>query len=58
MKHYTFLGFKLGNNGNFKHVINDRMAKASRVANMVLQALKSTGNINIKVSLSIFEYIN
>ena len=31
------------------------MAKASRVANMVLQALKTTGNVNVKITLSIFD---
>ena len=31
------------------------MAKASRVANMVLQALKTTGNVNVKIALSIFD---
>ena len=55
VKNYNYLGFNLSNNGKMSHVIRDRINKSSRVANMVLQAIRTTGNVNVKLAMSIFD---
>lgn len=55
VKIYTYLGFKVSNNGRVTQMVDDRIGKSTRIANLVLQALRTTGNVNVKVSMSIFD---
>ena len=51
----TYLGFQISSNGNVQSLLNDRAAKASRVAHMVLQAISTNRNVSVKLALSIFD---
>ena len=35
--------------------MSDRINKASKMADMVLRAIRTTGNLSVKLSLSIFD---
>ena len=52
---YNYLGFNLSSNGKIKHLVEDRINKSTRIMSLVLQALRTTGNINVKMSMSIFD---
>ena len=55
VKTYQYLGLEISYNGNIKNMITDRIKKAQRVSNMVLQALKTDKNISSSLATSIFE---
>ena len=55
VKSMVYLGFYISSNGNIRATIQDRIAKASRVSHMVLQALRTNKNISAKLAMSIFD---
>ena len=55
VKTYQYLGLEISHNGNIKNMITDRIKKAQRVSNMVLQALRTDKNISSSLATSIFE---
>ena len=55
VKKFNYLGFLITNNCKFTHLIHDRVMKANRVSNLVLQAFRTSGNINVSLSLNIFD---
>ena len=52
---FTYLGIDLQSNGKYKSAIQSRICKANRAIFVYKQALKTTGNINTRLSMSIFE---
>ena len=52
---FEYLGIILQSNGKFKQAIAARMAKATRALFMYKQALKTTGNVNTRLTMSIFD---
>ena len=50
-----YLGFSITYNLNLKCIMSDRINKASKMADMVLRAIRTTGNVSVKLSLSIFD---
>ena len=50
-----YLGFLISRNGNIRATIEDRISKASRVAHMVLQALRTNRNVSSKLSMTLFD---
>ena len=50
-----YLGFQVSSNGTFRATIQDRMAKASRVSHMILQALRTNRNVSAKLAMSLFD---
>ena len=55
VKTIQYLGFEISYNGNINTMINDRIIKARKVANMVLQALKTDRNVSASLAMSIFD---
>ena len=55
VKNVNYLGFNVSCNGNFQSIIKDRIAKATKVGHMVLQALSTNKNISTKLSMNIFD---
>ena len=55
VKSVNYLGFKISCNGNVQSLIKDRINKSSRVAHMVLQAIRTNRNVSGKLALSIFD---
>ena len=52
---YTYLGIDLSANGNYKAAIKARISKANRAAFMLRQAISTTGNVNVKLALNLYE---
>ena len=52
---FNYLGFLISNNCKFTHLIHDRVNKANRVSNLVLQAFRTSGNVNVSLSMNIFD---
>ena len=50
-----YLGFSITYNLNLKCIMSDRINKASKMADMLLRAIRTTGNVSVKLSLSIFD---
>ena len=55
VKNIAYLGFQISNNGNFRSTIQDRIAKASRVSHMILQALRTNRNVSAKLAMNLFD---
>ena len=55
VKSIQYLGFEITYNGNLKAMLNDRILKAKRVANMLLQALKTNKNVSTSLAMCIFD---
>ena len=55
VKSMAYLGFQISSNGNFQATIQDRIAKASRVSHMVLQALRTNKNVSAKLAMNLFD---
>ena len=55
VKYIQYLGFSITYNLNLKYVMTDRIDKASKMADMVLRAIRTTGNVSVKLSLNIFD---
>ena len=55
VKSIAYLGFQISSNGNFSATIQDRIAKATRVSHMVLQALRTNRNISAKLAMKLFD---
>ena len=51
----SYLGFHINRNGNIRATIEDRIAKASRVSHMVLQALRTNRNVSAKLTMNLFD---
>ena len=54
-KYMIYLGFNIAYNGNIKSVISDRVAKARKVGNMILHAIRTNKNISVSLAMSLFE---
>ena len=54
-KSINYLGFVISGNGKYRNLINDRVMKAKRVSNMVLQALRTNENVSVRFALSLFD---
>jgi potassium voltage-gated channel Eag-related subfamily H protein 8 len=52
---FTYLGIDLSATGNMANAIKGRILKASRAASMCRQAQFTTGNVDVRLALSIFE---
>ena len=52
VKSFNYLGFEISHNGKFSNLINDRVLKAEKTSNMVLQAIRTDKNVSVKLSLS------
>ena len=50
-----YLGFSITYNLNLKYIMSDRIDKASKMADMVLHAIRTTGNASFNLSLNIFD---
>ena len=50
----AYLGFEISDNCNITSIIGDRIAKANKVGNMVLHALRTNKNVSSQLALSIF----
>ena len=50
-----YLGFSITYNLNLKYIMSDRIDKASKMADMVLRAIRTTGNVSVNLSLNIFD---
>ena len=55
VKKFNYLGFLITDNFKFSHLINDRIMKSNRVYNLVLQAFRTSGNVNVSLAMSIFD---
>ena len=55
VKQIRYLGFHVKYNGNVDSIIQDRIAKASKVSHMVLQALRTNINISSELALKLFD---
>ena len=55
VKEFTFLGFQISSNGNMKATITDRHSKASKMANVILRAINTNNNINVRLAMSLFD---
>jgi hypothetical protein len=53
--HIMYLGWKVSYNMNWKHTISDRLAKSRRAMAVVRQALSTTGNVSVPLSVSLFK---
>ena len=51
----VYLGFHINRNGNIRATVEDRMAKATRVSHMILQALRTNRNVSAKLAMSLFD---
>ena len=54
-KSIKYLGFVISYNGKYPNLIKDRVIKAKRVSNMVLQALRTHKNVSVRFSLCLFD---
>ena len=54
VKSFNYLGFEISHNGKFSNLINDRVLKAEKTNNMVLQAIRTDKNVSVKLSLFLF----
>ena len=43
------------NNGSVDNIIHDRIAKASKVSHMILQALRANKNVSSELALKLFD---
>ena len=50
-----YLGFLINRNGNIRATVEDRIAKASRVSHMILQALRTNRNVSAKLAINLFD---
>ena len=55
VKSIQYLGFSITYNLNLKYIMTDRIDKASKMADMVLRAIRTTENVSVKLSLNIFD---
>ena len=55
VKEYTYLGFKLTDDNKLKCLVQDRMSKCKRMIYMLSQALSVNGNVNVKLTMSVFD---
>ena len=52
---FKYLGIMLDRSASFKHANAERCKKAKRAMFMVSKALSTTGTVNIKMALSVFD---
>lgn len=52
---YTYLGVPFHCNGKNKDAISDRILKATRCSHIIRGAIKTTGNVSVKMSMSLFD---
>ena len=50
-----YLGFSITYNLNLIYIMSDRIDKASKMADMVLRAIRTAGNVSVKLSLNTFD---
>ena len=55
VRSFNYLGFQISYNGKFRRIIDDRVSKAGKTGNMVLQAIKADFNVSVKLPLSLFD---
>ena len=55
VKSMLYLGFHISSNGSIRATIQDRIAKASRVSHMLLQALRTNRNVSGKLAMKLFD---
>ena len=55
VRSFNYLGFQISYNSKFRRIIDDRVSKAGKTGNMVLQAIKT--DFNVIVKLSFFHYL-
>ena len=55
VKEFTYLDFQISSNGNMKATITDRHSKASKMANVILRAINTNNNINVRLAMSLFD---
>ena len=55
VKIFKYLGFLISFDGNFKHMITDRIEKAQKMANMALRAIRTNKTVSLKLAMSIFD---
>ena len=54
-KCFNYLGFVVSYNGKFRNLIQGRVLQATRMANMILQAIKTNKNVSVKLAISLFD---
>ena len=52
---YTYLGILFHCNGKTSEAISDRISKATRCSHLIRGAIKTTGNVSVKLSMSLFD---
>ena len=50
----NYLGFQINFNGKFRNLIQDRILMATKMSNMVLQAIGHNKNVSVTLALSLF----
>ena len=55
VKSLNYLALEISHNGKFSNLIKDRVLKAAKTSNMVLQAIMTDKNVSVKLSLSLFD---
>ena len=53
-KSINYLGFVISYNGKYRSITHDRIMKATRMSNMVLQAIRNR-NVSVRLALSLFD---
>ena len=54
-KSINYLGFVISYNGKYRSITHDRIMKATRMPNMVLQAIRTKRNVSVRLALSLFD---
>ena len=55
VKVFNYLGFQISYNASQKYLINERISKANKMANMALRAIRTNKNVSTRLALSIFD---
>ena len=55
VKEFTYLGFHISSNGNMTATITDRHSKAKKMANVILRAINTNNNVNVRLAMSLFD---
>ena len=55
VKEFTYPGFQISSSGNIKATITDRHSKASTMANVILRAINTNNNVNVRLTMSLFD---
>ena len=54
-KSMNYLGFVISYNRKYRSINHDRIMKATRVFNMVLQAIRRNMNVSVRLAMSLFD---